>query len=144
MKSKTKQKAAPPARGATSKTNTADPTACRCAKQGTFAPRFGFPPPPDRAEGTVAAYLLARPGWHDRSRVAVALGLSGREVRAQAEYSAGAVIFGSGKGQGLKHSAHADAWEVRQCAAELRARAASHLRRAMEIEQALQGIGVRT
>ena len=31
-----------------------------------------------------------------------------------------------------------------QCAAELRARALSHLRRAEEIEQALRGMGVRT
>lgn len=115
------------------RTNKQESTRCRCAAQLHF-PGMEMPPP-DRAEGTVAAYLLARPGWHDRSRVAVALGLSGREVRAQAEYSAGAVIFGSGKGQGLKHSTHADACEVRQCAAELRNRAMSHLRRADEVEK---------
>ena len=144
MKSKTKQKAAPPARGATSKTNTADPTACRCAKQGTFAPRFGFPPPPEPGEGPLESYLRTRPGWHDKMNLCSALSISDREARAQSEHSAGLVIFGSGTGQGLKHLHHADAWEARACAAELRARAASHLRRAMEIEQALQGIGVRT
>ena len=117
------------------RTNCGKCTPCHCATQQHFPGME--PPPPDRAEGTVAAYLLARPGWHDRGRVAVALGLSGREVRAQAEYSGGTVIFGSGKGQGLKHSAHADAWEVRQCAAELRNRAMSHLRRAEEVEGVL-------
>jgi hypothetical protein len=114
---------------------------CRCGKQLHFA---GFTPPPERGEGPVELYLRTRPGWHDRGVVAIALSLTEREVRAQAENSGGLVIFGSGRGQGLKHSNHADTWEARQCAAELRARAASHLRRAMEIEQAMQEMGVRT
>ena len=94
------------------------------------------PPPPARSEGSVADYLLANPGWHDRPNISAALSSTEREVREQAEYSGGAVIFGSGRGQGLKHISHADAWEIRACAAELRFRAKSHLRRADEVERA--------
>ena len=133
-----------PGKGRASNANAKNPTACRCAKQGTFAPGFGFPPPPQPGEGPLEAYLRTRPGWHDRMNLCAALSISDREARAQSEHSAGLVIFGSGTGQGLKHLHHADAWEARACAAELRARAASHLRRAMEIEQALQKMGVRT
>ena len=144
MKNKTNEKAAPPARDATSKTNARNHTACRCAKQGTFAPRFGFPPPPEPGEGPLELYLSLRPGWHDRLNLCAALSISDREARTQSEHSAGLVIFGSGQGQGLKHLRHADAWEARACAAELRARALSHLRRADEIEKALRELGVRT
>ena len=139
-----KQKAATSPKAATSNANAKNPTACRCAKQGTFAPRFGFPPPPEPGEGPLELYLRTRPGWHDKMNLCAALNISDREARAQSEHSAGLVIFGSGTGQGLKHLHHADAWEARACAAELRARAASHLRRAMEIEQAMQEMGVRT
>jgi len=133
--SKANEKAAPGAtRKAASKTNERNHTGCRCAAQLHFE---GFtPPPPERAEGGVADYLFARPGWHERMRVAAALGFSDRDVREQAEHSGGAVIFGSGRGQGLCHIAHADAWEVRRCAAELRCRAFSHLNRANEVERA--------
>lgn len=90
--------------------------------------------PIETAGGPLEAFLLARPGWHDRMKVAAALGLTDREVRQQAEYSGGLVIFGSRKGWGLKHSQHADAWERRACCHELRRRAQSHLKRAAEIE----------
>ena len=140
---KINKKAAPSAKSATRTTNTPDPTACRCAKQGTFAPCFGFPPAPEPGDGPLELYLRTRPGWHDRMNLCAVLSITDREVRAQSEHSAGLVIFGSKVGQGLKHLYHAAAWEARQCAAELRARAASHLRRAMEIEQALQEMGVR-
>ena len=123
------------------KTNTAKCTACRCAKQGTFAPRFGFPPPPERGEGPLSDYLEARPGWHDANRAAAALLITDRDGRNQAEHSGGRIIFGSGRGQGWKHIKHADAWEVRQCAAELRQRADSHLTRAKEIEKAWMEMG---
>ena len=133
-----------PGKGRASNANAKNPTACRCAKQGTFAPRFGFPPPPEPGEGPLELYLRTRPGWHDRLNLCAALSISDREAREQSEHSAGLVIFGSGQGQGLKHLRHADAWEARSCAAELRARAASHLRRADEIEKALRKMGVRT
>ena len=137
--SKAKQKAAPGAtRKAASKTNCGNHTGCRCAAQLHFE---GFPPPPEPGEGPLEAYLRARPGWHDKMNLCAALGISDREARAQSEHSAGLVIFGSGTGQGLKHLHHADGWEARQCAAELRNRAASHLRRANEIEAAWAGIG---
>lgn len=138
---KTNKKAAPSPKSATSKTNGKNPTACRCAGQLHFE---GFPPPPLPGEGPLELYLSLRPGWHDRLNLCAALSISDREARAQSEHSAGLVIFGSGQGQGLKHLRHADAWEARACAAELRARAFSHLRRADEIEKALREMGVRT
>ena len=133
--SKANKKAAPGAtRKAASKTNTRNHTAPAIIGQLHF---HGFaPPPPERAEGCVADYLFARPGWHERMRIAAALMVSDRDVREQAEHSGGAVIFGSGRGQGLKHISHADAWEIRACAAELRYRAKSHLCRADEVERA--------
>ena len=54
------------------KTNTAKCTACRCAKQGTFGQRFGFPPPPEPGEGPLELYLRTRPGWHDRMNLCAA------------------------------------------------------------------------
>ena len=130
-----------PGKGRASNANAPEYTACRCAKQGTFAPRFGFPPPPERGEGPLSDYLEARPGWHDANRAAAALLITDREGRNQAEHSGGKIIFGSGRGQGWKHIKHADAWEVRQCAAELRQRAASHFRRADEVENAWRELG---
>lgn len=163
--SKTNKKAAPVQPEATSKTNAAKNTPRRNYEQtqseidlevegyfqylkeqetkrklAQFAEQLPLPgmpmPPPERAEGSVADYLFARPGWHERGRVAAALGLTEREVRAQAHYSDGAVIFGSGKGQGLKHKSHADAWETRQCAGELESRANSQMRRRGEVLRA--------
>ncbi len=55
------------------------------------------------------------------------------------EHSAGLVIFGSKAGQGLKTTMRPHGGQ--QCAAELRARGPLHLRRAMEIDQALQEWG---
>lgn len=126
------------------RTNCGKHTPCRCAEQGAFSPSFGFPPPPAPCEGPLELYLRTRPGWHDKMNLCAALSISDREARAQSEHSAGLVIFGSGTGQGLKHLHHADRWEARQCAAELRARAASHLRRAIEIERAAKLEGVAT
>ncbi len=136
--SKATKRAAPPARGATSTTNTQKPTPCRCAGQLHFN---GFQPLPAPGEGPLADWLEASPGWHDAKRASAALRISDRMGRDQAEHSGGRVIFGSGRGQGWKHIKHADAWEVRQCAAELRGRGASHFRRADEIESAFAGIG---
>jgi hypothetical protein len=136
--SKAKRKAAPPAEGATRKTNTRKHTAPRPAGQQYFP---GFPPPPEPGEGPIEGYLRTRPGWHDRGEVCAALSIGEREAREQSENSAGLVIFNSGRG--LKHLRHAAAWEARACAAELRLRAASHLRRAGEIEQALREKGAR-
>lgn len=130
---------AAPVRGTTaSNSNAEKSTGCRCAAQLHFE---GFPPPPKPGEGPLSDYLEARPGWHDRKTPCAALSIDDREARDQSEHSGGKIIFGSGRGQGLKHIRHADAWEVRQCAAELRNRAASHLRRAVEIETAFAGIG---
>ena len=117
------------------KTNTPNLTACRCSQQLHF---HGFPPPPEPGEGPVELYLRTRPGWHDRGAVATALSLTEREVRAQAENSGGLVIFGSGRGQGLKHSDHAETWELRACMAELHSRAGSNLRRADEIQNKIR------
>ena len=133
-----KQKAATSPKAATSNSNAEKSTGCRCAAQLHFE---GFPPPPKPGEGPLSDYLEARPGWHDRKTPCAALSIDDREARDQSEHSGGKIIFGSGRGQGLKHIRHADAWEVRQCAAELRNRAASHLRRAVEIETAFAGIG---
>lgn len=117
------------------KTNRRNSTPCACAAQLHFA---GFPPPPERGEGPVELYLRTRPGWQDRLSVSLALSLTEREVRYQAENSGGLVIFGSGRGQGLRHSDHADTWELRACRAELIQRAQSHLRRADEIQARIQ------
>lgn len=143
--SKTKRKAAPPAEGATRKTNTPNNTACRCAKQGTFAPRFGFPPPPDPFKGPLVEYLNARPGWWGREYLCAVLGMDERTLRLQAEHSNGAVIFSSsGFACGLKATIHADEIEVRACIAELDGRAASHHRRARDIARAAKLEGVAT
>ena len=96
----------------------------------------GFPPPPEPGEGTVEAYLRTRPGWHSRMTLCAALALTDRELRQQAEFSAGLVIFGSGRRQGYKHTIHAETWERRACAAELRQRGDSHFRRADEVDEA--------
>ena len=120
-----------PGKGRASNADNEKPTGCRCAAQLHFE---GFPPPPKPGEGPLSDYLEARPGWHDRKTPCAALAIDDREARDQSEHSGGKIIFGSGRGQGLKHIRHADAWEVRQCAAELRNRAASHLRRAVEIK----------
>ena len=114
---------------------------CRCRTQAAQMIFDGFPPPPERGEGPLSDYLEARPGWHDANRAAAALLITDREGRNQAEHSGGKIIFGSGRGQGWKHIKHADAWEVRQCAAELRQRAASHFRRADEVENAWRESG---
>ena len=141
MKRNAATKRPAPGKGRASNANAPECTACRCAKQGTFAPRFGFPPPPERGEGPLSDYLEARPGWHDANRAAAAVLITDREGRNQAEHSGGKIIFGSGRGQGWKHIKHADAWEVRQCAADLRQRAASHFRRADEVENAWRESG---
>ena len=140
MKHNQKKKAAPLRKARpSSTTNNPKHTQGRGAAQLHFK---GFPPPPEPGEGTVEAYLRARPGWHDSENVAIALMLQDREVRLQSEHSAGLIIFGSGSG--LKHIAHAEGWEARQCAGELRARAASHHRRADEIENRLREMEGRT
>ena len=133
-----KRRAAPGRTRPIGTTNTQESTGCRCAAQLHFE---GFPPPPAPGEGPLSDYLEARPGWHDRKTPCAALSIDDREARDQSEHSGGKIIFGSGRGQGLKHIRHADAWEVRQCAVELRNRAASHLRRATEIEAVFAGIG---
>ena len=143
MKRNAATKRPAPGKGRASNANAPECTACRCAKQGTFGQRFGFPPPPEPGEGPLELYLRTRPGWHDRMNLCAALSISDRDARAQSEHSAGLIIFGSGTEHGLKHLHHADAWEARQCAAELRQLSSSHLRRAMEIERALQGREVR-
>ena len=136
MKKKTNKKAATVAPGAAKeKTNTPNPTACRCSQQLHF---HGFPPPPEPGEGPVELYLRTRPGWQDRLSVALAIGLTEREVRYQAENSGGLVIFGSGRGQGLKHANHADTFELRACRNELRSRGRAAYHRADEVDAILQ------
>jgi len=140
--SKTKRKAAPPAEGATRKTNTPNPTACRCAGQLHF---HGFPPPPDPFRGPLVEYLNARPGWCGREYLCNVLGMDERTLRLQAEHSNGAVIFSSsGSACGLKATVHADEVEVRACIAELDGRAGSHHRRARDIARAAKLEGVAT
>lgn len=138
MQRNAKQKAATSPKAATSNANKQQSTGCRCAAQLHFE---GFPPPPAPCEGRLADYMEARDGWHDRRKPCAALSIDDREARDQSEHSGGRIIFGSGRGQGLKHIRHAEGWEVRQCCAELRNRAASHLRRAAEIETAWTEMG---
>ncbi len=95
----------------------------------------GFPPPPEREDGPLVDFLEARPGWWGRVYLCGCLDLDERTLRLQAEHSHGRIIFNSTVG-GLKATRHADEAEIRSCAAELRNRAASHTRRADEIEQA--------
>ena len=89
----------------------------------------------------MAEYLLARPGWRDRALVGRMLGLTEREVRAQAQHSGGQVIFASEQGKGLTHIEHASTFEIRACVAELRARASAELCRADEIMEAAARLG---
>lgn len=138
MKHNATKKRPAPGKGRASNANVRKHTAPPANGQQHFP---GFPPPPEPGEGPLADYLEARPGWHDAVHAAAALLITDREGRDQAEHSGGRIIFGSGRGQGWKHIRHADAWEMRQCAAELRNRAASHLRRAAEIETAWREIG---
>ena len=127
-----------PATGRASNANTRKHTAPPPRGQLHFA---GFPPPPLPGEGLLADYLKANPGWHGRTNLCAVLGVTDRELRLQAEFSDGMVIFGSGQGQGYKHLRHADAWEKRQCSAELRGRGASHYRRADNTDRAWIQIG---
>lgn len=108
------------------------PTRCPCASQLHFA---GFLPPPEREDGPLVNFLEARPAWWSRAYLCGCLGMDERSLRLQAEHSNGRVIFSSSNG-GLRATRHADETEIRSCAAELRNRAASHTRRADEIEQA--------
>jgi len=94
----------------------------------------GFPPPPEREDGPLVDFLEARPGWWGRVYLCGCLGMDERTLRLQAEHSHGRVIFNSTVG-GLKATRHADEMEIRACAAELRNRAASHAKRADEIER---------
>lgn len=105
--------------------------------------RLLFPIPKLSPEvgGTVADYLLSRPGWRDRALVARMLGLTDRQVREGAEHSGGTVIFASERGKGLCHIAHASETEIRACVAELTARANAHTHRAREILEAAAQIG---
>ena len=121
-----------PATATPSNTNERNHTFCRCASQLHFA---GFPPPPEREDGPLVDFLEARPGWWGRVHLCGCLDLDERTLRLQAEHSHGRIIFNSTVG-GLKATRHADEAEIRSCAAELRNRAASHTRRADEIEQA--------
>ena len=115
-----------------SNTNERNNTVCRCASQLHLA---GFTPPPEREDGPLVDFLEARPGWCGRSYLCGCLVLDERTLRLQAEHSHGRIIFNSTVG-GLKATRHADEAEIRSCAAELRNRAASHTRRADEIERA--------
>ena len=134
--SNAKKKAATSPKAATSNANAKNHTASQCAKQGTLAPSFGFQPPPEPGEGPLELYLRTRPGWHSRNSLFIALSIPDRVLRQQAEFSRGLVIFGSGRGQGYKHTLHAAPYERRACAAELRQRGLSHFRRADEVEEA--------
>ncbi len=113
---------------------------CRCRTQAAQMIFDGFPPPPEREDGPLVDYLEARPGWWGRQFLCTTLGIDERTLRLQAEHSAGRVVFSSGSG-GLCATIHADGIMVKNCAAELRGRGASHYRRAKEIETAFAGIG---
>ncbi len=132
-----KQKAATSPKAATSNANTQKSTGCRCAAQLHFE---GFPPPPKPNDGPLVDWLEANPGWWGRAYLCAAVGVDERTLRLQAEHSAGRVVFSSGSG-GLCATIHADEIMVKNCAAELRGRGASHFRRADEIETAYAGNG---
>lgn len=135
----TNEKAATPRKaGAASKINKSHPTPRADTRQLLID---GFPTPPEPAEGPLADYLAANPGWHSRTKTEHILQLTERAGRDQAEHSGGRIIFGSRQGQGRKHIIHADRWEVRACIAELHRRAGAQLRRAAEIKQAFAEIG---
>ena len=102
-----------PGKGRAGNANEQNNTGCRCKVQACFPELHGFPPPPAPGEGPLSDYLEARSGWHDRKTPCAALSIDDREARDQSEHSGGKIIFGSGRGQGLKHIRHADAWEVR-------------------------------
>lgn len=135
-----KKKAAPSGKSATSNANSRKHTPCRCAEQAAFSPSFGFPPPPKPSDGPLVDWLEANPGWWGRAYLCAAVNMDERTLRLQAEHSAGRVVFSSGSG-GLCATIHADDFMVKNCAAELRGRGASHYRRADEIETAFAGIG---
>lgn len=119
------------------RTNCGKCTTCRCAEQMQIP---GFPPHPDPFKGPLVDWLEANPGWWGRTYLCAAVGVDERTLRLQAEHSAGRVVFSSGSG-GLCATIHADDFMVKNCAAELRNRAASHLRRASEVEAAWAEIG---
>jgi hypothetical protein len=129
-----------PGKGRASNANAQKPTTCRCAAQGCFPAMHGFPPPPEPGTGPLAAWLEANPGWWSRVYLCAALGMDERTLRLQAEHSAGRVVFSSGSG-GLCATIHAGDFMVKNCAAELRGRGASHFRRAAEVEAAWARIG---
>lgn len=120
-----------PATATPSNTNARKCSTCGCSAQMILA---GFPPPPEREDGPLVDFLEARPGWWGRVYLCGCLDLDERTLRLQAEHSHGRIIFNSHIG-GLKATRHADEAEIRQCAAELRNRAASHTRRADEVER---------
>ncbi len=135
MNKRTNKRAATLSPVAAKKTNADKSTTGRTAEQLILS---GMPPPPERGEGPVEAWLRARPVWVDRLTVADALRLTDREVRYQAENSGGLVIFGSGRGQGLKHAIHADTFELRACRNELRSRGRAAYHRADEVDAIIQ------
>lgn len=108
---------------------------CRCRTQAAQMIFDGFPPPPLPGEGPLADYLEARPGWHNAKSAAASIQITEREGRVQSALSGGKIIFGSTRMRGIKHIRHADAWEVRQCAAELRARGRALFQRADDTER---------
>ena len=126
------KKNAPPAEDASSNSNCENCTACTCGKQATQPALFEMPKP-ETVGGGLVDWLDAHPGWWGREYLATVNECSLRELRLQSEKSGGRVIFSS-SGGGLCHARHAAEIERRACAAELRRRAYSHLRRADEIE----------
>ncbi|MBP8655173.1 MAG: hypothetical protein KBI43_01865 [Kiritimatiellae bacterium] len=125
-------------RGTTaSNSNAEKSTGCRCAAQLHF---HGFPPPPKPSDGPLVDWLEANPGWWGRAYLCAAVNMDERTLRLQAEHSGGRVVFSSGSG-GLCATIHAGDFMVKNCAAELRGRGASHFRRAAEVEAAWARIG---
>ena len=127
----TNKKAAPSPKSTAINTNAPKCSTCGCSAQMILD---GFPQPPEREEGPLVDFLEARPAWWSRAYLCGCLGMDERSLRLQAEHSNGRVIFSSSNG-GLRATRHADEMEILACAAELRNRAASHTRRADEVER---------
>ncbi|HQM24251.1 MAG TPA: hypothetical protein PK572_11580 [Kiritimatiellia bacterium] len=132
-----KKRAAPSGKSATSNANSPKHKPCACSGQLHF---HGFPPPPDPFRGPLVDWLEANPGWWGRAYLCAAVNMDERTLRLQAEHSGGRVVFSSGSG-GLCATIHAGDFMVKNCAAELRGRGASHFRRAAEVEAAWARIG---
>jgi hypothetical protein len=100
-------------------------------------PDLFSPPRPAASAAEVTAliaWLAAHPGWHPAAKIAAALSLTDRKVRALAERSNGLIVSGPGT-PGYCHSSHCSAEEISHAAETLVSQARRMMARAISIKK---------